>query len=356
MRRGGEHHKLWGILWFITVLVFVSAMLAAAFYLTAAIYRVAHLNPPPLLAQIVNTLLGLFFTGSIIGITTNIARAKGWMPERNIFEPIIGALEQIAKGDFNVRLDNRFKDNPLASDLATSFNNMADELSQMEKMRQEFISNVSHEIQSPLTSIRGFARALQNNHLEPDERRHYLNVIETESVRLSRVTENLLRLASLDSEGARFEPKPYRLDKQIRDLVLASEPQWTDKGIEMDVSLEEVSITADEDLLSQVWNNLIHNSIKFTPSGGRVCLDLRQQDGHVDFKITDTGIGIAEEDRLHVFERFFKADRSRQRAGGGSGLGLSIAQKIVDMHKGEIGVESKPGEGTTFNVSLPIQP
>lgn len=354
MRR--DHSKFQGFLWMVFVLTFVSAMFSAAFYLTGYIYKLTNLNPPPLLVQIANSLLGLLFTGMIIGTGTNIARSRGWVPEMNVFGPIIAALEQIAKGNFNIQLDNEFRDNQMVGELATSINNMALELSQMEKMRQEFISDVSHEIQSPLTSIRGFARALQNNHLEPDERRHYLSVIETESVRLSRLTENLLRLAALDSEGAKFEPRPYRLDKQIRDLVLASEPQWTDKGIEMDVALEEVSITADEDLLSQVWINLIHNSIKFTPSGGKVCLDLRQQDGHIRFKITDTGIGIPEEDQPHVFERFFKADRSRQRAAGGSGLGLSIAQKIVDMHRGTIGVESKPEAGTTFDVSLPAKP
>jgi signal transduction histidine kinase len=107
--------------------------------------------------------------------------------------------------------------------------------------------------------------------------------------------------------------------------------------------------------LSQVWNNLIYNSIKFTPQGGRICVDLYQQDGTIAFGIADTGIGISEEDQAHIFERFYKADKSRTRSnGGGSGLGLSIAQKIIEMHHGSIAVASTPGEGTTFTVSLPI--
>src|SRR5258708_5077177 len=121
----------------------------------------------------------------------------------------------------------------------------------------------------------------------------------------------------------------------------------------MDVALEEVEILADEDLLSQVWINLIHNSIKFTPEGGRVCVELRRQAGNVEFKISDTGIGISETDQARVFERFFKADKSRTRSNGGSGLGLSIAKRIVDMHQGAIGIESKLGAGTTFTVTLP---
>ena len=140
----------------------------------------------------------------------------------------------------------------------------------------------------------------------------------------------------------------------MSSLILASEPQWESKQIELDAALDEVNITADEDLLSQVWNNLIHNSIKFTPEGGKVSVSLERADGQVTFKIKDSGIGIAEEDQARIFERFYKADKSRTRSKEGSGLGLSIAQKIIEMHQGTIGVESQPGAGATFIVSLPI--
>ena len=346
--------KLLGIAWTIIVLVFVTTMFTASFFLTAHIYEIINLNPPILLVQIVNSLLGLVFAGLIVGVVARFARSKGWTPEMNVFGSIIEAMQKIAKGDFNIQLDNTFRENEPVSMLVKSVNTMAMELNQMETMRQEFISNVSHEIQSPLTSIRGFAQALDNDQLSPGERHHYLSIIQNESTRLSRITEDLLKLASLESEQLKFEPKPYRLDKQIRDLILACEPQWADKGIDMDVSLEEAEITADQDLLSRVWINLIHNSIKFTPDGGRIYADLRRQDGNIEFRITDTGIGIAEEDQSHVFERFFKADKSRERAKGGSGLGLAIAKKIIDVHHGAIGVESTLGAGTTFTVSLPM--
>jgi signal transduction histidine kinase len=271
-----------------------------------------------------------------------------------VFGPIFEAMTKIAKGDFTVRVDKTFEDKGIVGELAKSVNNMALELNQIEQMRQEFISNVSHEIQSPLTSIQGFARALQNGHLSPEERSHYLSIIETESIRLSRITDNLLKLASLESEHVKFEPKPYRLDKQIRNLILACEPQWINKHIEMEVSLEDVEITADEDLLSQVWLNLISNSIKFTPGGGKIGIGLHRQNGKIEFQINDTGIGISAEDQTRIFERFYKADRSRTHSSnGGSGLGLSIAQKIIEMHQGTIAIESKPGVGSTFIVSLP---
>jgi two-component system, OmpR family, phosphate regulon sensor histidine kinase PhoR len=350
MRR--NHTKVYGVAWFIFVFTMMSGMFAASFYLTAYIYTVIPLHPPAVLVQVVNALLGLLFTGIIGGSAAKIANSHGWLPERNVFNPIVEALEKIAKGDFSVRLDSANPDNQMMGVLANSVNKMALELEQMETLRQEFISNVSHEIQSPLTSIGGFAQALQNDQLGVEERHHYLAIIETESRRVSRITEDLLRLAALESEHAKFEPKPYRLDKQVRSLILACEPQWVEKGLEFNAALDEVEITADEDLLSQVWTNLIHNSIKFTPQGGKVWVDLRREGDAVEFKIRDSGIGIAAEDRARIFERFYKADRSRTRSNGGSGLGLAIAKKIVELHGGEIGVESDPGTGTTFSVKL----
>jgi signal transduction histidine kinase len=333
---------------------FLAGMMSAAFFLTAFLYRQIGYFPSALPMQIVNLLLGLLFGFLILYSIGSLAKSKHSALQLGVFGPIIDAMERIAKGDFSVRIEDSLQDNGVVGTLAKSVNTMALELHQMEVMRQEFISNVSHEIQSPLTSIRGFARALQQDHLSPEERSHYLAIIETESMRLSKLSDNLLKLTSLDSEQVKFEPHSYRLDRQVRDLILACEPQWADKEIDMDVCLEEVTISADEDLLSQVWINLIHNSIKFTPNGGSVRIELRPAADQVAFRITDTGIGIAEADQAHVFERFFKADTSRDRAKGGNGLGLAIAHKIVDLHHGTIHVDSALGAGATFSVCLPI--
>ena len=193
--------RLLGIVWAICVLVFVTGMFAVSFVLTAYIYTTTNRHPPTVVVQIVNSLLGLLFTGLFIGGASRVARSKGWAPEMNLFGPIIEAMQKIAKGDFTIRLDDHSHGNEIVSALAQSVNNMALELKQMEAMRQEFISNVSHEIQSPLTSIRGFAQALQNDDLSVAERNHYLSIIETESMRLSQLTDNLLALASLESEN-----------------------------------------------------------------------------------------------------------------------------------------------------------
>jgi signal transduction histidine kinase len=345
-----------GVLLFI-IMVFVVALVlfAATFLLTGFLFERLDLHPSPLLTHVINSALGLVLSFLMLSIIGRIFGPKQRSLQNSVFGPIIEAMQRIAKGDFSVQVEDKFGDDSgIMVELAKNVNSMAGELRQIEQMRQEFISNVSHELQSPLTSIRGFARALQDDSLAPDERHHYLGIIETESTRLSRITENLLKLATLEAKHVRFEPKPYRLDKQIRALILACEPQWA--NIEMNVSLEEVEITADEDLLSQVWMNLLANSIKFTPGGGKICVDLYRQDSRVIFKIADTGIGIAPDDLGHIFERFYKADKSRTHSrNGGSGLGLSIVQKIVEMHSGEIAVTSQPGAGTTFTITLPVE-
>ncbi len=348
--------RLQSTLWFIFVIFCLTAMFAVAFFITAWIYKTVGQTPPALLVQLINSLGGICLFGLIVTIVTYPFRSKRAAGEMKIYGPIIDALERIAKGDFGVRVENIFEPQyqHVIGELINSVNRMALELNQMETMRREFISDVSHEIQSPLTSIRGFAQALQSDSLSAEEREHYLKIIEMESIRLSKLSDNLLKLASLEAEQVRFEPKPYRLDRQIRNLILACEPQWMDKAIDMHVSLEEVTIAADEELLNQVWINLLHNSIKFTPHGGAVCINLFHHRDTIVCKITDTGIGIAEEDQAHVFERFYKADQSRQRSKEGSGLGLSIVKKIVEMHQGTIELESSVGAGTTFFVSLPI--
>ncbi len=336
------------------MLLCAGVVFAATYFLTAWVYQALGYQPSALLAQLLTSLLGLVFCGLILGIIGLVSRDRQWLSQLGVFQPIFDAMQRIAQGDFSIQIENAHEDNPLISELTKNVNYMALELNQMERMRQEFISNVSHELQSPLTSIRGFAQVLQNDQVSPEDRHQYLAIIETESTRLSRLTENLLKLAALEAEQGTFEPKPYRLDKQLRHLILACEPQWTAKALDLDVALDEVTIRGDEDLLRQVWLNLIHNSIKFTPDGGRIGITLCQQGDQIRFTIADTGIGIAAEDQIHIFERFYKADKARTHAtNGGSGLGLAIVRKILDLHHGTITVESQPGTGTTFVVSLP---
>ncbi|MFC4618711.1 sensor histidine kinase [Camelliibacillus cellulosilyticus] len=348
-------HILKHILGFLLIIGILSLCWTAAYFITWWVYSIIGVRPYDFVIQIVNFLFGLFIFGWLMVTISAITPHKKRQVE--FLNSITDAMKQIAKGDFNVNLtkiNGHNRPGDPFSDIVDHINHMAKELGQVEEMRQEFVSNVSHEIQSPLTSIRGFARALQNETLSPGDRAHYLSIIEMESGRLSKLSDNLLKLTSLESEHHPFEPKRYALDKQLRHIVLSSEPQWTEKNINMDVALDRIEVVADHDLMSQVWMNLLNNAIKFTPEGGTIKIDLQRDGAKVIVRITDTGIGMSVEEQLHIFERFYKADKSRTRTKGGNGLGLSIVKKIVDIHKGEINVKSQQGEGTTISVSLPL--
>jgi len=339
------------VLTVIAVMAMLSLFWTAAYFITEAIYARLDWQPQPLVRQIITSISGFFLFGLSMSIVGPFIRKR----EKVFWQNLMDAINRIAKGDFqvNLRADWGERNHPF-TELVEGLNDMAANLRAMEEMRQEFISNVSHEIGSPLTSIRGFARALKNEHLPHEQRMHYLDIIETECVRLSKLSDNLLRLAMLDSDRYPFHPVSYRLDSQLQSLILYCEPQWMEKEIEMCVTLEKVVITADEDLLSQVWLNLLHNAIKFTPKGGTITIQLQQQGNNAIVTVSDNGPGIAEEDQSRIFERFYKADKSRNRAVGGSGLGLAIADKIVKMHRGKISVRSQLGEGAEFTVQLPL--
>ncbi|WP_107948243.1 HAMP domain-containing sensor histidine kinase [Lysinibacillus parviboronicapiens] len=323
-----------------------------AFHITSWIYSWLGKHPHGFWQQF-NTVIAVFV---LFACSAAIIFLLGLKKQRNYWDTIVDAIGRIAKGDFSVQLDLKSdEDNDHFGQLISGINNMAVELGELERMRQEFISNVSHEIQSPLTSINGFAKALKNIDLSEDKRHHYLEIIEMESHRLSKISDNLLKLTSLESQHYPFEPKLYRLDKQLRNVVLSLEPNWLEKNIDMDIQLKHLSFIADEDLMNQVWMNLLSNSIKFTPHAGKIRLTMTSQHDTVTVVITDNGIGLTEEQQKHIFERFYKADQSRVATNGGSGLGLSIVKKILDMHHGSITVESKLAEHTTFTITLPLQ-
>ncbi|MFD0050079.1 sensor histidine kinase [Actinomycetes bacterium NPDC127524] len=339
----------------------VAAMLlicwSFAYWLTAWFYDSLQLTPREFIRQLISSFLGFFIFGCCISILRKIHWVKS--RQNKFLFPMIQAMKMMSEGNFNIDLsfyknqflENKDNDHPYYQ-IVNSIHHMAEKLGEMEGMRQEFISNVSHEIQSPLTSISGFAHTLKNEGLSPEQRNHYLEIIETESIRLSKLSENLLKLTSLESEHLPLERKEYRLDHQLRRIILANEPQWMEKEINMDISLENVTVSADEDMMDQVWINLLHNSIKFTPKGGTILVETYKSVEGCTVKIRDTGTGIEKDALMHIFERFYKADESRNRDIGGNGLGLSIVKKILDLHKYVIEVKSDIGIGTVIHVVL----
>lgn len=261
------------------------------------------------------------------------------------------ATQDIAKGKYNLRVQTRRRDE--IGQLANSFTIMSQELERTERARQEFVANVSHEIESPLTSIQGFATTLKDQSITHDQRVYYLSIIEEESRRLSLLSKQLLTLSTLDYDSNTLHMKTFNLRAQIRQVAQIMEWKLTDKELFLKLSVPDMNLYGDEDLLHQVWMNLISNAIKHTPAGGKVMIAAEVQDKHCIVTVSDTGEGIAEGDLPNIFDRFFKADRVRTRESNGTGLGLSIVQKIVHAHNGSIQVASKLGEGTVFTVTLP---
>lgn len=262
------------------------------------------------------------------------------------------AANEMAKGNFSVRLNK--KSNGEVGKLIESFNHMASEVEKIDKMRDDFVSDVSHEIQSPLTSIQGFTKAIRDEVVSPKNQKEYLDIIYQETTRLSRLGDNLLRLASLDSEHHPFNPSKYRLDEQLRRSVLALEPLWMEKHLSVDLELEESNVYLDQDLFDQVWLNLLTNAIKYSDENAKIIVVLKNSQKQVEVSITDYGKGIPEEAIPKLFDRFYIVDRARNRSNSGNGLGLSIVKKILMIHKSSIKVKSKVGEGSTFTIKIPI--
>jgi two-component system phosphate regulon sensor histidine kinase PhoR len=337
-------------------LVFLSCQMAG-YALSSLLFSIAG-YPLAWIAHLVSAAVGFgIFVGVATLISFYVRNSARWREHNNRFggnlvKEAVDVLNRIARGDFEVSVSTYERD-PFP-ELAESINKMARELGSMETMRQDFISNVSHEIQSPLTSISGFAALLKNDSLVPEQRTHYIDVIESESRRLSRLSDNLLKLSALEADGTSISKSEYRLDKQLEHITLMLEPHWMGKNIDVEAELQKVTYSGDEELLSQVWINLLHNSIKFTPEEGSITITLTLVENKAVCRISDTGIGISPEDKSHVFERFYKADKSRDRSLGGSGLGLSLVKKIVELHGGTVSVESEAEKGSIFTVTLPI--
>lgn len=335
------------------LLAFTSALWLLVRWLLGSLLAKSGLDPAAPLTGIVFLVATLVLLGLLLGL---VGRFFAHGKRHDHFAELNAALRRIARGDFeaSVPLLDESRRHPLG-EVAGEFNDMAKALRQMEAMRQDFVATVSHDIQSPLTSIVGFARLLRDEGLPGETREHCLDVIEGESRRLSRLAEALLSLSALEAGRPHPGPEAWRLDEQIRRVILAAEPQWKAKRLELRLELEELRVRASEDMLVQVWTNLFHNAVKFSRPGGRVALLLGREGDWARLRMIDEGEGMAPEDLPFVFDRFFKADRSRSDRDSGSGLGLAIAKRIVELHGGSIAAESDgPGMGSVFTVLVPL--
>jgi len=294
---------------------------------------------------------GLLLATSLIGTFLIIVFKRAYFDKP--IRTISAAAQKVAAGDFSVRIPPHRKDGKKdhIEVLIEDFNAMAEELATVETLKTDFITNVSHEIKTPLSVIQSYAAAIQDDGITPEERHEYGQTIVEASKKLTELVTNILKLNKLENQEILPGSEPYALDEQLRECVLSYEELWDSKGITLiGEDIEEVTVNCDRTLLELVWNNLISNAIKFTDVGGTITLTLKQETGFALVSVSDTGCGMSEETAAHIFDRFYQGDTSHSAEG--NGLGLALVKKVVALIGGEISVTSHEGEGTTFTVKL----
>lgn len=270
-------------------------------------------------------------------------------PVRKILE----ATDKIATGDFSARLDiahpiNRYTEFDY---IMENFNKMAVELSNTEVLHTDFISNVSHEIKTPLAVIQNYAASLQNKNLDEGTRVKYAETLVNASKRLTALITNILKLNKLENQEIKPEYENINLTEMLTEIVLDYEELIESKGLNLECDFEEdIIVISSPSYLEIVWNNLLSNAIKFTESGGKISVTLKKRGGQAVVKVSDTGCGISAETGKHIFEKFYQGDTSHSQEG--NGLGLALVKKVIDITGGKIEVSSELGKGTTFRITL----
>lgn len=328
-------------------------ILAASVAVAAALsYVLTRFGILPIQAEAFPESLQLLIFMSVISVIVGVGLST--LAVRIPLRPInwlIDQMNRLADGDFQARV--HFKKPismiPAFLQVEESFNKMARELGDTEVLRQDFVNNFSHEFKTPIVSIAGFAKLLQRADLDEAQRREYIDAIVEESARLSSMATNVLKLTKVENQTILTGVTEYNLSEQLRSAVLLLENDWTAKHIELDMEFPEVSIQANEALMKEVFINLLHNAVKFSPEYGPLQVRIIQEQDAVRVTIANSG-EIPEADLKRIFQKFYQADRSHGSAG--NGVGLAIVKKIVELHQGTVEAESKGG-AVIFTVTLP---
>ncbi|MDE5562721.1 MAG: HAMP domain-containing histidine kinase [Clostridiales bacterium] len=302
---------------------------------------------------------------SILALITFVAVACGvligaiaFTYNRFIVKPIIqlsDAAKKVAEGDYSIKLAPIPKAEKIdeLNVLFENFNTMVSELASTEILKNDFVSNVSHELKTPLSVIQNLSAMLQSDGLTDEERKEYAVKINEATKRLSSLVTNILQLSRLENQKIVANKKKYNLSEQLCRCIINYEQVWDSKNIEINTDFDQaVEIFSDESLFEIVWNNLISNAVKFTPENGRIDIAAKPENGHIVITVEDSGCGISEHDVKHIFDKFYQADTSH--ATKGNGLGLALVKEIVALLKAEISVESTLGKGTRFTVRIKI--
>ncbi len=294
-------------------------------------------------------IVGYLLFGCLISSAlVYLIRARGQTIK---MQNICKAAQKVAAGDFSVRLDV-YKDKKRKNEidiLKEDFNTMVTELASIEKLKDNFVADVSHEIKTPLSIIQGYADLLQTSGISDEQRGEYIKLISEQINKLTNLVTNILKLNKIESKEIVCKEK-FSLDEQIRFCILALEDLINEKDIEIEANLDEVEINSDPVLLELVWNNLFSNALKFTGKGGKISFSLSDQGNVVIATIKDTGCGMSEETCKHIFDKFYQGDTSHSQEG--NGLGLALVDRVVSLLDGEIIVSSAIGQGSEFKIIL----
>ncbi|MCD8023643.1 MAG: HAMP domain-containing histidine kinase, partial [Lachnospiraceae bacterium] len=289
----------------------------------------------------------LMLTAISIGVGYVISFIAGSVPARQVRKAIEG-MNRLAEGKYDTRLD--LGNSELGKDVSESFNKLAYELEHTEMLRSDFVNNFSHEFKTPIVSVLGFAKLLKRENLSEEHRMEYLEIIEEESGRLSVMATNVLNLTKIENQTILTDVTEFNLSEQIRNCVLLLEKKWAQKGLPPSLEFQEYQISANEELLKQVWINLLDNAIKYSPEGETIEIGIYQEEDATAVSVINYGPKIQEKDLPLIMNKFYQADTSH--ASEGNGLGLAIVSRIITLHGGTVDVESSDEE-TIFTVTLP---
>ena len=268
------------------------------------------------------------------------------------FNKLINQLNRLSEGDFKARIKfgKPIGEHPTFIEIEKSFNRAAEELEHTEVLRSDFINNFSHEFKTPIVSIAGFAKLLRSDNCTEEQKEEYLGIIEEESIRLSYMATSVLNMTKVDNQTILTDVTEIDLSEQIRGVVLLLADKWSQKNIEMNMDFDEYYIEANEELLKQIWINLLDNAVKFSDDKGTISIKIYMKDDNIYVEISNDGKDIPRESLSRIFNKFYQADESHSSEG--SGIGLAIVKKVCDLHNGSVCAESENGK-TTFTVVLP---
>ncbi|MBO5927094.1 MAG: HAMP domain-containing histidine kinase [Clostridia bacterium] len=293
--------------------------------------------------------VSLFWVFFIMGLTSVITGTILFIfASKILLKPIdvlLDGLNKLEKGEYDTQIEIK-----AIPKISNSFNSLAKELKNVQILRSDFINNFSHEFKTPIVSIKGLIGLMKNRNVTKEKQLEYFDIIDDEINRLSLITTNVLHLSKLDNQEILTEINEYNLSEQIRRCVLLTERQWRNKNLTIKVDFEEFKVRANEDMLKQVWINLLDNAIKFSYENTEIEIDVKKQNNTLAVSFKNHGVPISNEDKDKIFNKFYQADESYAKSG--NGIGLSIVKKIIELHKGSVKLNSQTNK-TEFTVTIP---